>query len=43
VKACMQCLSNFGIVHHGGRSVAESGPVESDISGVMGLFVCMTK
>ena len=35
VKTCMHSLSFSGIVHHGGRSVAECGPVARE----MGVWV----
>ena len=31
----------FRMVHHGGRRVAECGPVASEIGGVVGLLVYM--
>ena len=43
MKACMHCISAFGIIHQGGRNVAECGPVESGIDDVMGLLVYMTR
>jgi len=40
----MQRLSDSGIVNHGGRSdVAECGPLESKIGGVMEMFMYMTQ
>jgi len=36
-------LSSSGMVHHGGRRVAECGHVASEIGGVVGLFVYMNK
>ncbi len=39
----MQSLSFSGIVHHGGRSVAECGPVAREIGGVGGLLVYITQ
>ena len=43
VKACMQRLSSSGIVHHGGRSVDECGPVAREIGGVVGLLMYITQ
>jgi len=43
VKTCMQRLYVSGIVHYGRRGVVECYPVESEIGGVMGLFVYMTQ
>ena len=43
VNACMHNLSFSGIVHQGGRSVAESGPVAREIGGVGGLSVYITQ
>ena len=43
MKACMHRLSSSGMVHHGGRRVAECGPVASKIGGVVGLLVYMTQ
>ena len=39
----MYRLSSSGIVHHGGRRVAEFGPVASEIGGVVGLLVYITQ
>ena len=39
----MPSLSFYGIVHHGGRSVAECGPVAREIGGVGGLLVYITQ
>jgi hypothetical protein len=39
----MHRLPVLGMVHHGGRSVSECGPIESKIGGVIGLFVSMTQ
>jgi hypothetical protein len=39
----MQSLSFYGIVHHGGRSVAECGPVAREMGGVGGLLVYITR
>ncbi len=38
----MHLLSFSGMIHHGERKVAESGPVASEIGGVVGLWVYMT-
>ena len=38
----MHSLSFSGIVHHGGRSVAECRPVAREIGGVGGLLVYIT-
>jgi hypothetical protein len=38
----MQSLQFSGIVHHGGRSVAECGPVAREMEGVGGLSVYIT-
>ena len=43
MKACMQRLSSSGMVHHGGRRVAECGHVASKVGGVVGLLVYMTQ
>jgi len=43
VKACMRRLSSSGMVHNGGCSVAECGPVASEMGGVVGLLVYITK
>ncbi len=43
MKACIHRLSSYMMVHHGGRRVAECGPVASKIGGVVGLLVCMTQ
>ena len=43
VEACMHRLSSSGMVHHGGRRVAECGPLASEIGGVDGLLVYMTQ
>ncbi len=42
MNACMQRFFVSGIVDQGGCSVAECGPVESEIGDVMGLLVYMT-
>ena len=42
VKACMHSLSFYVIVHQGGRSVAECGPVAKVIGGVVGLSMYIT-
>ena len=39
----MHHLSSSGMVHHGGRRVAECGHVASEIGGVVGLLVYMTQ
>ena len=39
----MHSLSFSGIVHHGGRSVAECGPVAREMGGVGGLLVYITQ
>ena len=39
----MHSLSFSGIVHHGGRSVAECGPVARGMEGVGGLLVYITQ
>ena len=39
----MHSLSFSGIVHQGGRSVAECGPVAKEIGGVGGLPVYITQ
>ena len=39
----MHSLSFSGIVHHGGRSVAECGPVAREIGGVSGFLVYITQ
>ncbi len=39
----MHSLSLSGIVHHGGRSVAERGPVDRELGGVDGLLVYITQ
>ena len=39
----MHSLSFSGIVHHGGRSVAERGPVDRELGGVDGLLVYITQ
>jgi len=43
VKPCMQCLSSSGIVHHGGRSVAECGSMASETRDMVGLLVYITQ
>ena len=43
MKAFMHLLSFSGMVHHGGRKVAEGGPVASKIGGMVGLWVYMTQ
>ncbi len=43
VSVCMHLLSTIGIVHQGGRSVAKSGPMDSETGGVMGFSVYMTQ
>ncbi len=43
VKACMYIISFSGIVHHGGRDVAEGGHVARKIGGVIGLSVYITQ
>ena len=43
MKAFIRRLFVSGNVHHGGRSVSEYEPVESESGGVMGLFVYMTR
>ena len=43
MKACMHRLSSSGIAHHGGRRVAEYGPVASEIGKVVGMLVYMTQ
>ena len=42
VKACMHSLSFYGVVHQGGRSVADCGPVAKEIGSVGGLSVYIT-
>ena len=39
----MHSLSIFGIVHHGGRSVTECGPVAMEMGDVGGLLVYITQ
>ncbi len=39
----MHRLSSSGTVYHGGRRVAECGPVANEIGGVVGLLVYMTQ
>ena len=39
----MQRLPSSGMVHHGGRRVAERGHVAIEIGGVMRLLVYMTQ
>ena len=43
VKNCMHSLSFSGIVHQGGRSIAECGPVAREMGGVGGLSVHITQ
>ena len=39
----MHIVSFFGIVHQGGRSVAECGPVAREMGGLVGLSVYITQ
>ena len=43
VKASMHRLSSSGMVHHGGRRVAECGPIASETGGVVGLLMYTTR
>ncbi len=43
VNACMHSLSFSGIIHQGGRAVAECGPLARNMWGVGGLSVFITQ
>ncbi len=43
VKACIHSLSFSGIVHQGGRDVAECGPMARKMGDVGGLSVYITQ
>jgi hypothetical protein len=43
VKACIHSLSFSGVVHQGGRSVAECGLMAREMGGVGGLSVYITQ